>query len=663
MPPARRRCRGSSRSRRRTSSSSAARAATGTARRSPAAPRRPWDADPDRSDATQRAYGGRARTVRRPARERRGPAPAARSAGDPGRRRGGRSGHDGRRRRARRARRRTRTAQPGTAGPGPRRRAPADAVSTAPASGPGGADGRARRPAPPRAPGSRGRRNKATLGSTSYDGVERAVRARLGRRELVRHHERHVLDAQPEGIRGPAQARARVPGARPADRPVAGRDASRRRHDTAAATTATAADATEPARRPSRSDADRRPPPQARRRPADPHDERRGGSRRPARPPDPADARPRRADRATSRPPPDATQPCGRAHRRRPDLGRAIGRHRRAPHRRPTSGGWRGRVVRAVIGWLPIALGLGWLIGELTGCGRFAATCDGSADPIVLAAPAGACSAAPAGRPGRSRSLTTMAAADRCSAARRRGRPDPVGDRGRRRRRFAPDGARRRPASSPGSSGSRIAIWRRLRAISATDASRILRSCPATPRSARPVHRRAGIPARAARPGRFGRRRPGDRRADRTPPRGHHAGRQRDVPPTRRGRARRPCRGPRPASHAGRSGRRRRHLPPPRAARVAADLGHRARLGGVGRRGDAPPGRDLAAGRGAARRDARSPRDLPARQPDRRRDRPPPPGRDAAERDGGRQPRRRSTGSPRRPRRTPVCCRTSRPGP
>ena len=48
--------------------------------------------------------------------------------------------------------------------------------------------------------------------------------------------------------------------------------------------------------------------------------------------------------------------------------------------------------MRAVLGWLPIALGLGWLLGELTGCGRFAATCDpvrraahGSWPGIVLA--------------------------------------------------------------------------------------------------------------------------------------------------------------------------------------------------------------------------------------------------------------------------------------
>jgi len=36
------------------------------------------------------------------------------------------------------------------------------------------------------------------------------------------------------------------------------------------------------------------------------------------------------------------------------------------------------RLIRAVIGWLPIALAIGWLGGELTGCARFAADCDPS---------------------------------------------------------------------------------------------------------------------------------------------------------------------------------------------------------------------------------------------------------------------------------------------
>ena len=47
-------------------------------------------------------------------------------------------------------------------------------------------------------------------------------------------------------------------------------------------------------------------------------------------------------------------------------------------------GGLRARLARAIVGWLPIALGLGWLVGELTGCGRFAATCSGAAEPLLL---------------------------------------------------------------------------------------------------------------------------------------------------------------------------------------------------------------------------------------------------------------------------------------
>jgi hypothetical protein len=35
------------------------------------------------------------------------------------------------------------------------------------------------------------------------------------------------------------------------------------------------------------------------------------------------------------------------------------------------------------VGWLPIAFGLGWLIGEATGCSRAAASCTGSDDLIV----------------------------------------------------------------------------------------------------------------------------------------------------------------------------------------------------------------------------------------------------------------------------------------
>jgi hypothetical protein len=58
------------------------------------------------------------------------------------------------------------------------------------------------------------------------------------------------------------------------------------------------------------------------------------------------------------------------------DLGRAL--------TDPRSGGVRGRLVRAVIGWLPIALGLGWTVGEVTGCGRFAASCDPAVGPLTV---------------------------------------------------------------------------------------------------------------------------------------------------------------------------------------------------------------------------------------------------------------------------------------
>jgi len=47
------------------------------------------------------------------------------------------------------------------------------------------------------------------------------------------------------------------------------------------------------------------------------------------------------------------------------------------------SGGVVGRVVRAIVGWAPIALGIGWLAGEITGCARFSAECDASSAPIA----------------------------------------------------------------------------------------------------------------------------------------------------------------------------------------------------------------------------------------------------------------------------------------
>src|SRR4051812_41843402 len=74
---------------------------------------------------------------------------------------------------------------------------------------------------------------------------------------------------------------------------------------------------------------------------------------------------------------------------------------------------------------------------------------------------------------------------------------------------------------------------------------------------------------------------------------------------------------------------------------MAARERRRSRLGGVRRGGDAPPGRDLAAGRGASRRDARAPGDLPAWQPDRCSDREATTAGRPAIRHGGRHPRDR----------------------
>jgi hypothetical protein len=47
------------------------------------------------------------------------------------------------------------------------------------------------------------------------------------------------------------------------------------------------------------------------------------------------------------------------------------------------------RIGRAVIAWAPIALGGGWLAGELSGCGRFAATCSPVVAPLTWIAQLG----------------------------------------------------------------------------------------------------------------------------------------------------------------------------------------------------------------------------------------------------------------------------------
>jgi curved DNA-binding protein CbpA len=321
-------------------------------RRGSAAPRRPWEADPDRSDATRRAYGGRARSAPPGGR---GKAPGsgesqARGAGtQPGasgsRPTGAGAGPSG--------------PAGGPAGPGPTRSRSGRRRTSESAPGQG--------TTPPNA-GSSGsgktKRNKATLGSTSYDGADGPFEPdwrgaswygttsgtywTLNPREYAdprkhgpEYQARARRAARSRAPEAGADATAAGSSAEPAAEPLADAAAGPTHttsswwDSTTGPAAATGSDASAEGLAsdgPSQSE-DRRPPP-------------------------------------TVAPPP-------------PDLGRAIAdiTHALTDER---FGGVRGRVARAIVGWLPIALGVGWVVGELTGCGRFAATCDGASEPFVL---------------------------------------------------------------------------------------------------------------------------------------------------------------------------------------------------------------------------------------------------------------------------------------
>lgn len=286
--------------------------AGGRTRGPSSATRRASAADPDRADATRRAYGERAR-ARRPA--------------------------------------------DGSPGPGP-------ATGGQPAAGP--ATGRANRGGEPgRAdPDAGRRRGKATLGSTSYDeattgdvepdwsgaswyGTTSGTYWTINPKEYA--------DPRKHGPEYQARARRASTSRPPSD---AGQEAAgpgaAREADTA-------------------SEAGQRPP--------DPvhepaswwsttggpaasnHADRSGPAHRPE---------------VDEGPPPLAAEQV-------PDPGQALASLARALTD-PRAGGLRGRVIRAFVGWLPVALGIGWLVGEVTGCGRFAATCDPAVDPLILLA-------------------------------------------------------------------------------------------------------------------------------------------------------------------------------------------------------------------------------------------------------------------------------------
>ncbi len=332
-----------------------------TVRRPSAAPRKPWEADPDRSDATRRAYGGRGR----------GPASGTSGTSGPSRPSSSGAGSTS-----------ASGAKPGT-GPSPRpgstrsgRRGTgptAGAGTTGSADSTGGAvtaDSTGPGPGPtdttPRSARER-KRNKATLGSTSYDGVDGPFEPDWRGASWYGTTSGTYWTLNPKEYADPRkhgpeyQARARrATRSRTPDAPDTAASA-----DSVASDEPPTADGPETTARPTHTttswwESTAGASGAAGAGGATPTSSGAAQARARTVPPD-----------APSAPPPP------------PDLGRAIGDIGRAITD-PGFGGQRGRIIRALIGWLPIALGVSWLAGEMTGCGRFAATCDGSAEPFVL---------------------------------------------------------------------------------------------------------------------------------------------------------------------------------------------------------------------------------------------------------------------------------------
>jgi len=345
------------------------RGATGRA----ASPRRPWEADPDRSDATRRAYGGRSRTTGST-----GSTGSTTSNGSTGSNTStGPAGSSGATPRSERT---TTGRRPGTRPAGGQARAAGErpraggTSSAGDAGQPGGTspNGTGR--------GEGRRRSKATLGSTSYDdagpfepdwrgaswyGTTSGTYWTVNPKEYA--------DPRKHGPEYQARARraSRANGA-PGPTPASAAASDWAEEEAPPENDPSTPEAAEAAGAPT--DRDARPgvsgPTHTTsswwQSTAASGDAGRGDASGTATGPSRQRAEPRPRNDA---PPPD----LGRAFA---DLGRALTDEH--------VGGIRGRVARAVIGWLPIAFGIGWLVGELTGCGRFAASCDGAATPFVL---------------------------------------------------------------------------------------------------------------------------------------------------------------------------------------------------------------------------------------------------------------------------------------
>ena len=329
--------------------------------------RRPWDPDRDRTEATYRAYGGRSRRAR----------------------------------------------PSGTAGPG---------------GGPSGARPAGARPSADGSPGSRPPRperppNKATLGSTSYDGAEAepfepdwggASWYGTTSGTYWTLNPKEYADPRKHGPEYQARARRALSGSEEADgfdpaapaQPSASASAS-------ASTGAPTGTGPEPAA--TNGDATGSPDPSGAEgaRPAThttsswweataghatrsetsasdhARSGRAGGSARAASAPgfgesvrSPGEATARRGAASAAR---DPSSPAPASGSLGPTSGLTVDGLLEAVRSwldddRP---GTVGRIARAIVGWAPIALGIGWVGGEISGCGRFAAGCD---DTVVMGA-------------------------------------------------------------------------------------------------------------------------------------------------------------------------------------------------------------------------------------------------------------------------------------
>lgn len=331
----------------------AARRVVGRGGTSGASHRRPWEADADRAGATYRAYGGRPRP--RPGAR---PGPRPRPSGS------------------------TRTARPPGESTARADRPPGETGQTDQAGQPG-------QPSQPGQPGER-RRKKATLGSTSYDDVDPGAfspdwggaswygttsgtywtinpkeyadprkhgpeyQARARRAEEMRSGRRAEVPAEAPSTDASEAPPAPAAGVDPTARTESPGPPPPPTHTTSSWWEATTGDATTSAAGTGAAGDTAGTPP--RRRPA---------TAAYAPPP------PRYADDTA----PDLSTEAVVASIR----GWLDDDH-------PTS---VARIGRAVIGWAPIALGGGWLAGEISGCGRFAATCSPTVAPLTWIAQLG----------------------------------------------------------------------------------------------------------------------------------------------------------------------------------------------------------------------------------------------------------------------------------